>query len=286
MLTNKSDIARCICLISLTLIFSATTCYAYTVPDDTIVYVTPSGTKYHRKDCSYTGSVRSMTIAEAERRGYGPCSRCDPDVLTDEYVSTWDGESGGDSGISENSTDSSSESGKSSRQPEEPWYSSPWSALLIVAAVGAFTKVVIILVGAVRRYRYKSRQEYLQNLRQQAKFESERLEYQELYGGKSPEQLVKIPPQYEIGPYGFPREKGVTDGWGRSFTVYLSYSGKCYHRWRDCCNSFYAVNIFDTKRLQGLRQCHLCWPDISPDDYPWCVEYLRIKAIKEKHGID
>ena len=59
---------------------------AYSVPDDTIVYVTPSGTKYHRKDCSHTTTVTSLTIQAAESRGYTPCSRCDPDVLQGEYV--------------------------------------------------------------------------------------------------------------------------------------------------------------------------------------------------------
>lgn len=278
---RKLLITRSLVLVFAVLVLLSSVCYSYQVPDDTIVYVTPTGEKYHREDCTYTGSVRRMTIAEAKRRGYYPCSRCDPDFKTGKYVSTWDGQNGGDGG---DGGDSASKPASSSNG--DPWYSSPWSAILVIAVVGALTKVVITLVSSVRRYRYQSRQEYLQNLRQQAKFESERLEYQELYGGRSPEELVEIPPQYEIGPDGFPREKGVTDGWGRSFTVYVAHGGKCYHRWRECSNSFCAVNIFDTKRLQGLRQCHLCWPDISPDDYPWCAEYFRIKAIKEKYGID
>ena len=59
---------------------------AYSVPDDTIVYVTPSGTKYHREDCTYTTSTSSLTIQEAEARGYDPCSRCSPDVFQGEYI--------------------------------------------------------------------------------------------------------------------------------------------------------------------------------------------------------
>lgn len=59
---------------------------AYSVPDDTIVYVTPSGTKYHRKDCSHTTTVTSLTIQDAEARGYEPCSRCNPDIFLGEYI--------------------------------------------------------------------------------------------------------------------------------------------------------------------------------------------------------
>lgn len=69
-------------------------CYAYSVPSDTIVYVTDSGTKYHRESCSYLKSSRSMTIAQAKASGYEPCSRCNPDRITGEYESTWNGESG------------------------------------------------------------------------------------------------------------------------------------------------------------------------------------------------
>ena len=77
---------------------------AYTVPDDTVVYVTPTGEKYHREDCSYTSSVRPMTIQAAERKGYDACSRCDPDRLTGEYHSSWDGKSGKSSGSSSSSS--------------------------------------------------------------------------------------------------------------------------------------------------------------------------------------
>lgn len=44
-----------------------------------IVYVTKSGTKYHREGCSYlSDSKTALTLAEAKEKGYAPCSRCDP----------------------------------------------------------------------------------------------------------------------------------------------------------------------------------------------------------------
>lgn len=59
---------------------------AYSVPDDTIVYVTPHGEKYHTSDCSYLTTYDSMTIEEAERNGYEPCSRCNPDIFVSEPI--------------------------------------------------------------------------------------------------------------------------------------------------------------------------------------------------------
>lgn len=45
---------------------------------DTIVYVTATGTKYHRGSCGYLRSRYEITLREAVRSGYTPCSRCSP----------------------------------------------------------------------------------------------------------------------------------------------------------------------------------------------------------------
>ena len=48
-------------------------------PGAAIVYVTPAGRKYHRRDCQYVRSgATAMSVEEAKRRGYAPCSRCKP----------------------------------------------------------------------------------------------------------------------------------------------------------------------------------------------------------------
>lgn len=47
----------------------------------TIVYVTNTGYAYHRNGCSYLKSKNSITLMEATRRGYKPCSRCDPPIF-------------------------------------------------------------------------------------------------------------------------------------------------------------------------------------------------------------
>jgi hypothetical protein len=61
--------------------------FAYDVPSDTIVYVTPTGECYHRYKCSYTDTTttKAMTIKSAVSKGYTACSRCRPGVLTGEY---------------------------------------------------------------------------------------------------------------------------------------------------------------------------------------------------------
>ena len=43
-----------------------------------IVYITNSGTKYHKDGCSYLKGKKSITRTKAIEQGYTPCSRCNP----------------------------------------------------------------------------------------------------------------------------------------------------------------------------------------------------------------
>ena len=43
------------------------------------VYITASGTKYHREGCTYLSESKiPITLEEAKAKGYGPCSVCKP----------------------------------------------------------------------------------------------------------------------------------------------------------------------------------------------------------------
>ncbi len=47
--------------------------------DNSKVYVTPHGRKYHRQDCPHARrGATALSLEEAKRRGYTPCSRCRP----------------------------------------------------------------------------------------------------------------------------------------------------------------------------------------------------------------
>ena len=77
----KRRIRIVILLTILVALFSA--CGDDTAPaansDATIVYITKSGTKYHREDCQYLSkSSIETTLEEAQSKGYAPCSKCNP----------------------------------------------------------------------------------------------------------------------------------------------------------------------------------------------------------------
>ncbi len=51
---------------------------ASNAPDDSLVYVTKSGRKYHRQECRHArGDAKAITLREA-REKYTPCSQCHP----------------------------------------------------------------------------------------------------------------------------------------------------------------------------------------------------------------
>ena len=47
--------------------------------DNTIVYITRSGKKYHSEGCTYLSKSKiSITLKKAKAEGYTPCSKCNP----------------------------------------------------------------------------------------------------------------------------------------------------------------------------------------------------------------
>lgn len=50
-----------------------------TADKDVIVYVTNTGSKYHRGSCSSLSKSKiEITLQEAKAQGYAPCKRCNP----------------------------------------------------------------------------------------------------------------------------------------------------------------------------------------------------------------
>lgn len=60
-----------------------------TTPDDTdtrIVYVTSAGSKYHLAGCNKLDSTpHSLTVTQANNKGYSPCKKCNPYNLVDTF---------------------------------------------------------------------------------------------------------------------------------------------------------------------------------------------------------
>jgi methylphosphotriester-DNA--protein-cysteine methyltransferase len=54
----------------------------YAAGQDTVVYITKTGEKYHTGQCSSLKKSRiSISLGDAVAKGYGPCQRCKPPIL-------------------------------------------------------------------------------------------------------------------------------------------------------------------------------------------------------------
>lgn len=136
----------------------------------------------------------------------------------------------------------------------------------------------------VRKERLKQEQEQLRKEQEQfekEQFERERQHYSCMYGGKSIEELVKIPDNLMIGDDNLPREKGATQYWGESITVFLTKDGSEYHR-AGCRYGYYPYNIY--KLTSYYSPCDVCNPPEIPNQ-SWYKKYLKIQGIKEKYNI-
>jgi len=67
---KRRIIALLLCLVTV-LVFAGSS--------GTLVYITKSGTKYHRDGCRYLSSSKiSISIEDAIKKGYEPCKVCKP----------------------------------------------------------------------------------------------------------------------------------------------------------------------------------------------------------------
>ena len=273
------------------------------VAPDTIVYVTPSGSKYHREDCSYTSTVRSMTITQAENQGYTPCSRCDPHRITGAYEPPAQEYSSGSG-----SRSSSSSSGTRSwspppaptvtyaptetrmAPPATPQQSAPLSAsasslekaplsngqwLLVIVC---FAGIEIALPLLVYRFFDKRREKR----RKEQKFLAEKAAFLQRLGGQSLRQAAGVPAHITFVD-GLPKDNN--DAKYGSFTVYRSLRGQCYHAQELCFPSVYhPLHLFEAIERYQLRPCTWCYKGRSAIPQ-WYKDYAALKTEAQRLGV-
>lgn len=256
-------------LVFLALFLLISPCLAYSVPDDTVVYVTDTGTKYHRDGCSYLHSSHPMTIQQAEASGYGPCSRCRPDRRTGEYESSWDGQS----------SSSSSHTDATERPTVRPTPTPTPEPTPVPVAEPEITEddpntpiwvaIPIFFCIAIPAYIIKYR-------RDKKKYLAE-------YSGKSIYQEAGVPRWIFIDQDGVPRNKAYPNDKVNYLVVYISRKGKKYHS-KGCeyARNSTEILLSEAKR-RGIQQCKVCKTTGSPPD--WLLKYRRIDHIRKKYKI-
>lgn len=115
------------------------------------------------------------------------------------------------------------------------------------------------------------------------RFQQEQARYQELYGGKTREEIAMMfgmPDIYVIGQNGLPKEK-YAQGWGESLTFYISPSGRAYHRNPTCAkNANIPCHAF---RLSWRHPCGRCRPPVP--ETSWYGKYQSAMQIVDRYDI-
>lgn len=235
---------------------------AYNVPNSTTVYVTPSGLKYHRESCSYTSSVRAMTIDQAVHLGYSPCSRCDPDKLTGEYTSDWIGTSGSPSASYKHTpTTRVNASAKGSTLSDFPYWGTVIGGSLLAGMYALFSPSAA-----------QSREEKRNKASRKTRWVS-------TYAEKSFQQAFSVPPGFTLDNQDNPCR---SNGDNSDLIVYVTKKSTVYHtsscryaRQRTC-------KLWEAKR-NARTPCSFCKP--TDPDFSWYFSYLRAKSEMKSDGI-
>jgi len=100
---------------------------------------------------------------------------------------------------------------------------------------------------------------------------------------RSLEELSGMPGDTEIGPDGYPCERG-TSSWGKKYTFYRSHSGAAFHS-NPSCSSIYGLLPVHAWTIynSSLYPCGKCKPVLP--DLRWFSRYKANQAIAKKYGI-
>lgn len=247
---------------------------------DVIVYVTETGSKYHREGCTYLESCYWMTLEEAYYDGYEACSRCHPPIYgypqpTDEdpynkpaenYSSGNNSSSSSSSyGSSSISTKSSSSAGNNNSSDDEEG-----SGLLIP---GLLTGIALVGGGTFINGR-------VQDNKRRKKEEEDRANFIELLGGQTIREAAGVPEKVYFFE-GLPKDNN-NKKYG-SYTKYLSKSGNCYHDKQGCCSAKYPTHAF--RVAYRYKPCSKCCKSrvIIPD---WYSKYEQLEKEASRLGVD
>lgn len=299
----------------LVLLGSTATAWAYN--GDITVYVTKTGSKYHKDGCRYLSrSQIAVSLEDAVAQGYGACSVCHPPALDltpdapqqgsytgQDSVETEDPVAAVRRKLRINTPPPQTEAvtpAPTSRPtaaptprptyradvqevPNEGEGSDSYVPLIMVGGtlVGLYVFTRYILCGwkIKENSEAKKKKETEEALRKE-EYERKRAEYMELYGGRNVLELCSAPMGMYVGEDGLPAGPGKAK-WGQDYTVYVSKSGSAYHCKYGCSGARISVNY---TQVHGKRPCAVCKP--HPPEVEWYVEYVRIWKIKKDYDIE
>lgn len=281
-----AKLSRLLCaILSLLLLSSILTPIALASNDNVVVYVTNTGTVYHRWNCSYLKSHIAVTLEWAVSHNYTRCRRCDAPILgtprsTDnDYYGT---PLFPPPSIEPKSSGGNSQTHKNTNEQERK-KSNVFNYIIGGLSILLFTPIgwlALSLVTSPANRRKKVISSRTITPKRIPNYKQNRAAFIEKYSNKSLDDFALIPTGVTFDQYGKPRGPG-RGKWGRDYTFYRSKSGKTYHSKSTCTKgATIPIHAMDVRPYSPCKRCKPMLPDLS-----WYYERERIKSECRYYGI-
>lgn len=144
-------------------------------------------------------------------------------------------------------------------------------------AGGGLLLISIMLIMSIRDKHKRKKRE----AEEKAQFERQRNELLQQIAGRPLLIVAGVPREIYFSENGLPIDNN--DKTYGSFTVYHSYSGKCYHEKQGCSSAYTAIHIISAKERK-LSPCAKCCK--RQHDIPgWYNEYMTLVKKCKKYDI-
>lgn len=138
--------------------------------------------------------------------------------------------------------------------------------------------ITVTIKGNIDDKKRAQEQERLRN----EQYKAEKQQYEELYSGRTINEILNLPDYISVGDDGLPFTPGE-EKWGPIFTFYTSrdkyHSRHCQYAPLD-----WPVNAHRIKISQQHRPCRICQPKLPDTD--WVDEYRELKYIFKHYKIN
>ena len=306
-------------LISVILLLIPITSYAYN--GDTIVHITSTGSKYHTSVCGYLKSDIEITLSDAVSKGYSPCSRCNPPVLTNDYDFTSQrsaGISSTDHAKSDDKTYKTTPAPKSTPIPKQrnvPENKNIQSKNNNAGEDNDYKKYIIgiclFLLGySIASIRYVTFGNYekkklltnespkitplktQKNLKKENSYNPKEVQFSNIREYNTYIHYFNLyafykPEDFVNIPKGVYFRDGIPIAPGKGtfglYTVYTTKNGNRYHQSKGCANSN-TIEKTHIMYTRYMRPCSKCVKKEIPD-IKWYNEYKKIRNIKRSYNI-
>ena len=141
--------------------------------------------------------------------------------------------------------------------------------------------VFCLLIIAERKNKQKAKELERRQKEVDKLLDKERLHYLSSFD-KSPEELAGMPGDADIGPDGYPKERGAS-GWGAKYTFFYTPTGKVFHKSKTCYKyGLIPINAW-TVCNSHYYPCSRCQPSLP--DLSWFSRYKKILEIMASFDI-